>query len=566
MTRWTMAKAKIDSNDVSPDAVNQILAQQTEQQIAPAPTPGEDYYTRCRRQLFEAPAALDYLKRHCIAPAETDIGFDPAWISPSLIARQKAKGRDWTHAPKPVLVIPVTETCYTTLDIRDNLTGSAKKYARQIEGTPDIYGDVTALDGDEPVYITDEILDAISIRSAGGVNAIALNNAPDKLLSRLEAAPTQATLILCGEYADTLRDDLRRLNVSCTVSKTKHPNEALMADRDACIDALVNDYSPKPDNTHDYIDRLMAGEIERFKQSQNRLTGFNNLDAKAGGLYPGLYVLAAATSLGKTTLALQIADQIAMQGEDVLFFSLEQSRLELVSKSLSRLTAQLASTTTAVESLDIRRGHLTPLVMKAVQTYKQKIGDRLSIIEGNFNCDIGFITDYIRTYISRTGKKPTVFIDYLQIVQPTAEGKTRSSRREEIDLAITELKRLTRELDITLIAISALNRTNYSTPIAFESLKESGCIEYTCDVVWGLQLACLDDNLFSSDTNIVAKREKIKIAKDEKPRKIRLVCLKNRYGRSHYECAFDYYTDCDLFAESSWIAPKQTPKQTNARR
>ena len=68
-------------------------------------------------------------------------------------------------------------------------------------------------------------------------------------------------------------------------------------------------------------------------------TGFKNFDSILdGGLYEGVYILGAIPSLGKTTLALQIADQIAEAGEDVLIFSLEMARRELMAKSISRLT------------------------------------------------------------------------------------------------------------------------------------------------------------------------------------------------------------------------------------
>ena len=80
-------------------------------------------------------------------------------------------------------------------------------------------------------------------------------------------------------------------------------------------------------------------DYERFMQSKDRKTGFSNLDEQIGNLYPGLYVLGAISSLGKTTFACQLADQLSHQGEHVLYFSLEQSKYELVAKGLARLIA-----------------------------------------------------------------------------------------------------------------------------------------------------------------------------------------------------------------------------------
>ncbi len=72
-------------------------------------------------------------------------------------------------------------------------------------------------------------------------------------------------------------------------------------------------------------------------------TGFPKLDnVLDGGLYEGLYIIGAISSLGKTTIITQIADQVASQGHDVLIFSLEMARSELMAKSISRLAKRVA--------------------------------------------------------------------------------------------------------------------------------------------------------------------------------------------------------------------------------
>ena len=139
-----------------------------------------------------------------------------------------------------------------------------------------------------------------------------------------------------------------------------------------------------------------------------------------------------------------------------------------------------------------------------------------------------------------------VFIDYLQILQGEPENGKQSTK-EMVDSTVTELKRISRAHDLTVFIISSVNRSNYLTPIDFESLKESGGIEYTCDCIWGLQLQCLNDQIFDKQNNIKERRERIKQAKSETPRKIELVSLKNRYGVSAYSCFFEYYPANDLF-------------------
>jgi len=82
-----------------------------------------------------------------------------------------------------------------------------------------------------------------------------------------------------------------------------------------------------------YLEDVFIKDIDKFKSYKDRKTGFSNLDELTGGLYPGLYVVGAISSLGKTTFVHQIGDQLAEQGDHVLFFSLEQSRLKWLQRA-----------------------------------------------------------------------------------------------------------------------------------------------------------------------------------------------------------------------------------------
>lgn len=291
-----------------------------------------------------------------------------------------------------------------------------------------------------------------------------------------------------------------------------------------------------------YLEDVFIKDIDKFKNYKDRKTGFNNLDELTGGLYPGLYVVGAISSLGKTTFVHQIGDQLAEQGDHVLFFSLEQSRLEMVTKSLSRITAKM-NKDRAVSAIKIRGGKLTPEVIAAAEEYN-KIADHISIIECNFDVNVYSIIEYTKAYIEAFKVKPVVIVDYLQIIPPT---DPRQSDKEKVDNIVRGLKKLQSENDLVLFVISSLNRANYLQPIDFEGFKESGGIEYTADVVWGLQLQILNDELFNSEKKIKEKREKVRQAKKAIPREIELVCLKNRYGVSSYSCGFKYDPRFDLF-------------------
>lgn len=523
------------------------------------------YYEQCRQNIAD-PAAVAYLEKRGIS-LETAKAYYLGYDAAADPANAPGGNGDKKH-PCPRLIIPTNKGHYVGRRI-DGQKDFEKINAKG--SSPGIFNNRALYAHDvQEVFVCEGAFDALSILEAG-YNAIALNSAGNyaMLLQQLESRRTGATLILCPDNdqdtqtADkvkknfaTLADGLQRLNISHITAdingQYKDANEHLTGNKAEFIKALAKaqrQTAAKPDNTAYYIKSLMGEEVARFKSDKK--TGFNNLDKQAGGLYSGLYALAAISSLGKTSFALQIADQLAENGTDVIYFSLEQSRLELVSKSIARRTVSKDSAgqwcfDNAVNSLSIRKGYAPPAVKDALASYADAVGDRVSIIEGNFNCDISFIGNYVRQYIKRNNTSPVVFVDYLQILQPIDD---KQNIKAAVDSSITELKRISRELDLTIIVICSVNRANYLTPIDFESLKESGNIEYSCDVIWGLQLQCLNEPLFEQEKKIAEKRKIVNTAKAETPRKIELVCLKNRYGTAYYNCYFDYYPANDLFTE-----------------
>lgn len=558
----------------SPDAGRQREPQRPEPTTADAKQSAQDvqevqqeskadyraYYQECRARLTE-PQAVAYLKSRGISietAAAYYLGFDAEWKSPTACKSGK------NPPASPRLIIPTSATHYIARDTRQDLTDRQKPFAKMNEGSPAIFNEQILFTQDvQEVFVTEGAFDALSIIEAGAP-AIALNSTSnaDALLIDLERRRTDATLILCldnddagRQTTDRLRAGLDRLNISHITADVcgehNDPNEHATADAAGFTAAVLSakaQASTRPDSVANYIDSLMQKDIE--KQKVNVATGFDNLDKEAGGLYSGLYILAAISSLGKTTFAHQMADNIAKNGTDVIFFSLEQSRLEMVSKSLARTTAKTMGAGNAVSSLAIRKGFAPTAVNDALAEYKETIAPRLSIVEGNFDCNITFIGDYIRHYIEKTHCRPVVFVDYLQILQPTANAG-RQTTKEIVEATTTELKKLSRALSIPIIAISSVNRANYLTPIDFESLKESGGIEYTADVVWGLQLQILQSEHYEKTSEITKKRKMVKDAKAETPRKIELVCLKNRYGISSYSCFYDYYPAADYFTEGA---------------
>ena len=527
------------------------------------------YIERCKANLKESPQALEYLHNRGLTDETIqrfNLGYDPQYSF-----YDSKKGQNVTI--KGIVCPSDKNNSYYV--IRDIEGEYQRKPGEKEAGKQPLYN-LQALYNTEkaPVFIVEGQFCTMSIEQAGG-HSISLQGAANrgKLIEALKGMKKDSIppIILsldndeAGEIArDKLQRELKELNIEyMTVNiagKYKDPNDHLKADKEAFYNAVneVIRKSNKPNNISDYLEKTFSDEIIKLKAYPDIATGFTNLDKKTDSLYPGLYVIGAITSLGKTTFIHQMADQIAGNGQEVLFYSLEQSTFELASKSIARITAQ-NDIGTASSALRIRKGKWVEqdetkkqAIYKAFKDYRNKVGDRLSIIQGDFNCNITKIKEDVKRHIQRTKTKPIVIIDYLQAM---LMGSDSNSTRGEIDSTVIELKRLSRDNDIVVIVISSFNRSNYMTPVDFESFKESGGIEYTADVVWGLQLQAINQANEQetgsrggvSEKSIAKKREIIRVAKAESPRKIEFICLKNRYGISSYKCGFRYYPEFDLF-------------------
>lgn len=302
---------------------------------------------------------------------------------------------------------------------------------------------------------------------------------------------------------------------------------------------------------HYFKSQTFDKDLAKFQQFKDRKTGYANMDT-VQSLYPGFYVLGAISSLGKTTFIHQMSDQCASAGVPVLYYSLEQNALELYTKSLSRrIYKQSLNDVTyrRFSSIDIRRGlaNGTRELQEQINAYTSDVGNQLMVVECNFSASVEDIEKDIYDFISAYNVTPIVVIDYLQIITPSVIGKRPLEGKASIDHIVHSLKSFQNINNLVLIAICSLNRQNYMTTIDFESFKESGGIEYTADVVWGLQLQVIHSDIFSKEGKIKEKRETIMQAKNAIPRQIELVALKNRYGRASYSVNFEYNPVYDTF-------------------
>lgn len=281
-------------------------------------------------------------------------------------------------------------------------------------------------------------------------------------------------------------------------------------------------------------------------------TGFSELDLQlGGGFFAGLYFIGAISSLGKTTLVGQIANQIAAMGNDVMIFSLEMSCEELMAKDISRLTGVAGGNNNGLSTRHILnkvRSRWTDSDLKLIDTafeVYEEIADHIYIQEGVGDISVEDVQEEVEKHIQETNKKPIVIIDYIQILAPYSEKY--STDKQNVDKTVLELKRMSRDWGIPVIGISSLNRQNYRESISMAAFKESGSIEYSADVLLGLQFKGMGMEGFDIET-----------AKQASPRDVELKILKNRNGPVGGIINFEYLPKINYFIE---VVPKTTPQR-----
>lgn len=341
----------------------------------------------------------------------------------------------------------------------------------------------------------------------------------------------------------------------------KHPQPAAPAPREQ-TPAPATDPAPAADviTAADASSYLSGGvferDIEYFKQYKDRKTGFEDID-KYLTLYPGLAALGGASSLGKTTFVVNLIDRLLDRGETVLYFSLEQLPIEIITKSLARKMYE-KDPFTELTNIDIKNGATSPELEEIKREYAAH-ATRYQIITGSFRTTAADIVEYVEKYRQTHGGedcKPIVIVDYLQLI--AAPAGFRGGIREYTDENIKALKDMQKRNGLFVLMISNFNRSSNYEPVSYESFKETSMIEYTCDYIWGLQLSILDaenDDFYTvigskggrSERPLDQKRKMVNEAQAETPKRVEFVSLKNRNGKQFFKAYFDYFPQYDCY-------------------
>ncbi len=429
---------------------------------------------------------------------------------------------------------------------------------------------------EQPVFVVEGEFDALSIIEAGGI-AVALGSSSNlRFIEFLKSNRPKYPLILAldndeaGRVGEAkLSDELTKIQVEFVdadiTGDFKDANEALIGDREVFIQNVMNARNnvlslleeKRQKEEQAYYQTSAVNGLSEFiadiEKRHNRdcvSTGFENLDEILdGGFYPGLYIIGAISSLGKTTFALQVADNAAKKGQDVLVFSLEMGKQELIAKSISRLSFQkcknwgsdldFATTTrNLMNGKSLNSKERVDFLNECIKGYADYAG-RIYYHIGIGDIGVEKINAVIARHIKITGRKPLVIIDYLQIIAPF---DMRATDKQNTDKAVVELKRASRDYDVPIFAISSFNRENYTSPVNIASFKESGAIEYTSDVLMALQFKGMDylkkeDGKYEDEKSRTARIIQLRNEQEKnaeipgKAQELQLKILKNRNGR-----------------------------------
>lgn len=398
------------------------------------------------------------------------------------------------------------------------------------------------------LFVTEGIFDALSLEELG-FPAVALCGAANtgKLVQKIDEYVPVAwpeRVILAGDadaagqgMNEKLREQLTARGIACAVlalpDGCKDVNEALVQNRDALQAACEAAIAPQTVQEQLTMEDEFLAYLGRRGGAAVMSTGIAGLDkALDGGLHAGLTVLGAVSSMGKTSLMLQMADTLAAAGRNVLFITIEMSRMELIAKSAVRGTKERAR--------PLLDGKLPEEKVRGlISAYRQKTGGRVELWEPDVPLTPAFLDEKVSAFCAQH-ESPVLFLDYLQLVAPARAGMT---EKQTADAAVAMLKQLARRYDMPVMAASSLNREAYrpgSAEPGLSAFKESGSVEYSADLLLVLK--------YRTD----ADREN-KTA----PRHLALIILKNRFGATGESIPLDYEPEKELFRDG---AAKATPR------
>lgn len=350
---------------------------------------------------------------------------------------------------------PIAERLLTVADFLDPMAARAFNAA------------LTLADNCKPI-------DPVAIAEALG------NGGVEYIANCMKSVPSAANIEL---YCEGVLNNSKRRMMQDIADRLTDNSYDLSADPDDVLDSLCGEIDSVKSNSASVI--TAAQSIDDWKAYYQRVkdnpeyafckTGFYDLDKQLGGgmFRQGMYVVGARPGMGKTTLALNIAENIASADKPVLFVSLEMSRVQIISKRIAM--ASLLSYT------DIMTGRLRDYELKTADSILDRVITRPFAMTDKSSMTVAEI---LRAAKQVDGLQAVV-VDYLGLVRPSEEAQ-KKPRYEQITEISAGLKAMAKSLDVPVLVLAQLNRESTNRAGSrpqLTDLRDSGAIEQDADAV-----------------------------------------------------------------------------------
>lgn len=396
----------------------------------------------------------------------------------------------------------------------------AERYvlAMAIEYPSDCLGSLSALltDEDFSVEANRRIFKAaMAIYEAGhAVNRVALAdhlNAGGQLesvggVSGLMAISEDVPRIVNVEgYARIVREKAvqRRaiMRLWQTIERISIDGEAGLAQAEQTLAQIADDSQPRDRQFRRPEEVMLAsGSIEAFFQQPPGLsTPLPSLNRKISGLRPAQLILVAARpGVGKTALAMQIAEHAARKGAGVAFFSLEMSAEELLHRTICARAS--------VNQHCVRQGLMDANDSRLLAAAAGKIAPLPIHIDDSARCTVASIGAAVRRLRARS-EIGLVIVDYLQLIQTTGRPENRVNEIAQISRG---LKLVAKEQQLPVIALCQLNRgsEHEKRRPTLTDLRDGGTLEQDADVVLAIHASGKDPQPNGYDCELLVLKQR----------------------------------------------------------
>lgn len=396
----------------------------------------------------------------------------------------------------------------------------------------------------DPIVLQQYLRDRNQLEALGGMPYIA---------GLMNAAPSAASL---EYYLPIVREKyvLRRMIQACTGAVAKvydHQGEVepLLDELETDILKISEERVTVESKTIKDLVHNAINTLEDLHQRQGKLTGigtgFPDLDKMTSGLHGGdMVVIAARPSMGKTSLAMNIAEHVSIdEKQPVGVFSLEMSAESLVMRMVcSRARVNLRS---------VKDGFLAERDFPKLTSAAGKLANANLFIDDSAGLSILQLRAKARRMFQQYGIKLFV-VDYLQLLHSTSTKA--DNRQQEIAQISSGIKALAKELNVPVIVLAQLNRDlerDKARKPRLSDLRESGAIEQDADLVGLLYKAEREESEGDDD-------------QDNEAIGINLLIAKQRNGPTG-DVKLTFLKSYTRFESTSRVSDSETPSNWHER-